>query len=573
MVIKMLKERIKSLSGNIKEEKIKQELDEIKTINIELDHKVTKLIAENEHLKQTYKQLYDSIKLSRIRSKEQCDDLIKQVNIKSAENSNLNVVQIILWYLDSGSSRHMTRDRSQVTNFVNKFMGTVKFGNDHVAKIMGYGDYKIGNFTNLEVAFRQHTCFIHNLEGVNLLIGSRGNNLYTLSLGDMMASSPICLLSKASKTKSWLWHRCLSHLNFGEINHLSRQGLVRVSKQGHWFSFEKRVGKGAGGKVFRETFYGLKGWKNRFFFLDQRDILNTMAWIHHDSNVNDPVPKVGLNVLNVQVLTAHCIDLRPVPSGLLFRGGLSTTWDFPSFLPIFKDTKGNAKRYEEKSNIIKEIRATTDAAIRNQGASIKTLEIQIGQMSKVLQERGFRSLSGSTKTNPRDHVKSILTAKADSSSIRRIGCGPYVVLGSQHKSIMSEIVPFLTRLHTYCCNWREARGVKILEAYDHTLTQKGKDPGSFTVPCFIHNICFNKALVDLGASVSAMPFFTYTNLGLGILSYTRLTIELADRTIKQPSGTIRRIFGFGIRRIDPCTDLAVRKSTLWYSLKKTCVEL
>ncbi|GJU43880.1 retrovirus-related pol polyprotein from transposon TNT 1-94 [Tanacetum coccineum] len=64
-------------------------------------------------------------------------------------------------------------------------------------------------------------------EGVDLLTGSRGNNLYTLSLGDMMASSPICLLSKASKTKSWLWHRRLSHLNFGAINHLARHGLVR----------------------------------------------------------------------------------------------------------------------------------------------------------------------------------------------------------------------------------------------------------------------------------------------------------------------------------------------------------
>nr|GEW80799.1 retrovirus-related Pol polyprotein from transposon TNT 1-94 [Tanacetum cinerariifolium] len=62
---------------------------------------------------------------------------------------------------------------------------------------------------------------------VDLLTGSRGNNLYTLSLGDMMASSPICLLSKASKTKSWLWHRRLLHLNFGAINHLARQGLVR----------------------------------------------------------------------------------------------------------------------------------------------------------------------------------------------------------------------------------------------------------------------------------------------------------------------------------------------------------
>ncbi|GJV30640.1 integrase, catalytic region, zinc finger, CCHC-type containing protein [Tanacetum coccineum] len=57
------------------------------------------------------------------------------------------IVQIILWYLDSGCSKHMTGDRSQLTNFVSKFLGTVKFGNDHVAKIMGYGDYQIGNVT------------------------------------------------------------------------------------------------------------------------------------------------------------------------------------------------------------------------------------------------------------------------------------------------------------------------------------------------------------------------------------------------------------------------------------------
>ncbi|GJT72519.1 retrovirus-related pol polyprotein from transposon TNT 1-94 [Tanacetum coccineum] len=94
---------------------------------------------------------------------------------------------------------------------------------------LGHNLFSVGQFcdSNLEVAFRQHTCFIRNLEGVDLLTGSRGDNLYTLSLGNMMASSPICLLSKASKTKSWLWHRRLSHLNFGAINHLARHGLVR----------------------------------------------------------------------------------------------------------------------------------------------------------------------------------------------------------------------------------------------------------------------------------------------------------------------------------------------------------
>ncbi|GJW27996.1 hypothetical protein Tco_0044871 [Tanacetum coccineum] len=72
------------------EEKIKKDIEEIEPINIELDHRVSKLIAENEHLKQTYKQLYDSIKPTRIRSKEQCDALVNQVNQKSVEISDLN---------------------------------------------------------------------------------------------------------------------------------------------------------------------------------------------------------------------------------------------------------------------------------------------------------------------------------------------------------------------------------------------------------------------------------------------------------------------------------------------------
>ncbi|GKC46743.1 retrovirus-related pol polyprotein from transposon TNT 1-94 [Tanacetum coccineum] len=111
--------------------------------------------------------------------------------------------------------KHIIEDRSQLTNFVHKFLGTVKFGNDQVAKIMGYGDYQIWNVTISRDYY---------VEGLGHR--SRGTNLYSLSIRDMMASSPICLLSKVTKTKSWLWHRRLSHLNFGAINHLARHGLV-----------------------------------------------------------------------------------------------------------------------------------------------------------------------------------------------------------------------------------------------------------------------------------------------------------------------------------------------------------
>ncbi|GJR01870.1 retrovirus-related pol polyprotein from transposon TNT 1-94 [Tanacetum coccineum] len=93
---------------------------------------------------------------------------------------------------------------------------------------LGHNLFSIGQFcdADFEVAFRKNTCFIRNLEGVDLLSGSRDTNLYTISLDDMLKSSPTCLLSKASKTKSWLWHRRLSHLNFSTLNKLAKDGLA-----------------------------------------------------------------------------------------------------------------------------------------------------------------------------------------------------------------------------------------------------------------------------------------------------------------------------------------------------------
>ncbi|GJX83238.1 retrovirus-related pol polyprotein from transposon TNT 1-94 [Tanacetum coccineum] len=160
------------------------------------------------------------------------------------------VVQIVLCYLDSGCSKHMTGDRSQLRNFVKKFIETVRFRNDHFGAIMGYGDYVIGDSvisrvyyveglghnlfsveqfydSDLEVAFRKHTCYVRDTDGVELIKGSRGSNLYTISVEEMMKSSLICLMSKASKNKSCLWHRRLNHLNFGTINDLARKDLVR----------------------------------------------------------------------------------------------------------------------------------------------------------------------------------------------------------------------------------------------------------------------------------------------------------------------------------------------------------
>ncbi|GJU16954.1 mitochondrial proton/calcium exchanger protein-like protein isoform X1 [Tanacetum coccineum] len=138
----------------------------------------------------------------------------------------------------------------------------------------------------------------------------------------------------------------------------------------------------------------------------------------------------------------------------------------------------SAKRHEEKSNLIKEIRASTDAVIRNQGASIKTLETQIGQISKL-----------------------------DT---------PY----------------WITPIRPY------AYGASHI---DKSIPRKEKDPGSFTLPCNINNICFDNALANLGASVSVMSLSTYLNLGLGKLSHTKLIVELADKTVKYPKGIVENV--------------------------------
>nr|GEZ96270.1 integrase, catalytic region, zinc finger, CCHC-type, peptidase aspartic, catalytic [Tanacetum cinerariifolium] len=166
-----------------------------------------------------------------------------------SKNKEAEVIQICLWCVDSCCSKHMIGNLKLLINFIWKFMGTVRFGNDHVAAILGFDDIQWGNIlitrvyfveglghnlffvgqfcdSDLEVAFRRNACFVRNLEGVDLLKGDRSINLYTINLHEMASASSICLMARATSTKSWLWHQRLSHLNFDTINDLSRNDLV-----------------------------------------------------------------------------------------------------------------------------------------------------------------------------------------------------------------------------------------------------------------------------------------------------------------------------------------------------------
>nr|GEV85490.1 RNA-directed DNA polymerase, eukaryota, reverse transcriptase zinc-binding domain protein [Tanacetum cinerariifolium] len=114
-----------------------------------------------------------------------------------------HLVKIVLFIVDSGCSKHMTGNLKLLINFVEKFLGTVKFGNDQIAPILGYGD--LGN---------------------DLLSGSRGTDLYSITLQDTNSPNPICLVAKETSSQAWLWHRRLSHLNFDTINLLSKNDIV-----------------------------------------------------------------------------------------------------------------------------------------------------------------------------------------------------------------------------------------------------------------------------------------------------------------------------------------------------------
>ncbi|GJW85953.1 retrovirus-related pol polyprotein from transposon TNT 1-94 [Tanacetum coccineum] len=159
------------------------------------------------------------------------------------------LVDIILFIIDSGCFKHMTRNLKLLTNFMEKFLGTVKFGNDQIEPILGYAYmvqgaitikrvyyveglnhnlFFVGQFcdADLEVSFRKSTCYIRNLKGNDLLTGSRGTDLYSITLQDSPTPNPICLMAKATSSQAWLWHHRLSHLNFDTINLLSKNNIV-----------------------------------------------------------------------------------------------------------------------------------------------------------------------------------------------------------------------------------------------------------------------------------------------------------------------------------------------------------
>nr|GFB18260.1 hypothetical protein [Tanacetum cinerariifolium] len=127
---------------------------------------------------------------------------------------------IVLFIVDSGCSKLMTGNLKLLINFIEKFLGTVKFRNDQIAPILGYGDLVQGAITIKRVYYVEG--LHHNLFSV----GSHGTDLYSITLQDTTSPNLICLMAKVTSSQAWLWHLRLSHLNFDTINLLSKNDIV-----------------------------------------------------------------------------------------------------------------------------------------------------------------------------------------------------------------------------------------------------------------------------------------------------------------------------------------------------------
>ncbi|GJT66447.1 retrovirus-related pol polyprotein from transposon TNT 1-94 [Tanacetum coccineum] len=135
------------------------------------------------------------------------------------------IVQNIIFIVDFGCTKHMTGNLKLLCNFVERYLGTVRFENDQFAPILGYGDLVQRNVTIKMFYYVEG--LNHNLfSGNDLLTGNRESDLYIISLQETSSPTLICFMAKASPTQAWLWHRRLSYLNFDTINLLSKKDIM-----------------------------------------------------------------------------------------------------------------------------------------------------------------------------------------------------------------------------------------------------------------------------------------------------------------------------------------------------------
>ncbi|KAL5549377.1 hypothetical protein UlMin_004608 [Ulmus minor] len=243
----------------------------------------------------------------------------------------------------------------------------------------------------------------------------------------------------------------------------------------------------------------------------------------------------------------------------------------------------------------------TQANFRNQGASIRNLEHQVGEISKLLTERGQGALPSNTERNPREEAKAITLRsgkeleKSKEASKQTVEEDTSVSKNQPATTTIEQplpkpstnAVPFPQRLRKQNLDKQFSKFIDIFKSLhinlpfvdmleqmpkyakflkevlsnkrrlegnekvmlteecsailQRKLPQKLKDPGSFTIPCTIGDFEFDKVLCDLGASINLMPLSIFRKLGLGEVKPTTVTLQLADRSIKHPRGIIEDV--------------------------------
>ncbi|GJX07475.1 mitochondrial proton/calcium exchanger protein-like protein isoform X1 [Tanacetum coccineum] len=262
------------------------------------------------------------------------------------------------------------------------------------------------------------------------------------------------------------------------------------------------------------------------------------------NNLGREIKKVNEKVYDAQVGCEQCKRGGYRTTALGFYQRNNTNPSYQERRQTMEETLSkfmseSAKRHEENSNLFKEIRASTDAAIRNQGASIKNLKIQIGRSISTIVE-------------------------ADLYPIRHMGFSQYAVSTGHNRTLMYETkqmtILFPNHLNGYCCEEKKGSyGPQFSEAYseashiNNSIPRKEKDPGGFTLHCFINNVCFDNALADLGASplILERPFLSIAHAKIDVFK-RKITLRVGDekiifKSVKRATSLIKRVYTLSLR--------------------------
>ncbi|GJY06183.1 putative ribonuclease H-like domain-containing protein [Tanacetum coccineum] len=244
--------------------------------------------------------------------------------------------------------------------------------------------------------------------------------------------------------------------------------------------------------------------------------------------------------LKIKFLSKYCAPAQ-IHEVVLFYNGL----DVPTRQIL--DSRGAipSKTAADAKVAIQEMVPTTPKIVHSKKKGKPSKKLTTHNLVHLFKEGDIEQLL-------RDFIKGTTRILPDSSSIRHMGSSQYAISTGQNRALMYETkqttIPFPSRLNGYYYEEKKGSyGPQFSEAYskashiNNSIPRKEKDLGSFSLPCFINNVCFDNALADVGASTSVMPLSTYLNLGLGELAHIRLTVELAYRTVKYPKGIAKNV--------------------------------